>query len=120
MAKQTKKRANRRQTARKSRPSGAGRSRKAPAGSGADTAKSDTKTAQVIAMLQSPNGATIADMMQTTGWQAHSVRGFLAGTVRRKLKLDLQSTKVDGQRVYRVPVNEPASTAARSPKRGQA
>ena len=41
-------------------------------------------------------------MMQATGWQQHSVRGFLAGVVRKKLKLKLDSNKVDGNRVYRI------------------
>jgi hypothetical protein len=40
--------------------------------------------------------------MQQTGWQPHSVRGFLAGVIRKKLKLTLHSTKIDGQRVYRI------------------
>jgi hypothetical protein len=62
----------------------------------------DTKQARVIAMLQAPSGASIAAIMQQTGWQPHSVRGFLAGVVRKKLKLTLHSSKVDGQRVYRI------------------
>jgi len=41
-------------------------------------------------------------MMKETGWQQHSVRGFLAGVVRKKLKLKLNSKKIDGSRVYRV------------------
>jgi len=41
-------------------------------------------------------------MMKETGWQQHSVRGFLAGVVRKKLKLKLNSRKIDGSRVYRV------------------
>ena len=61
-----------------------------------------SKQSRVIAMLQSPTGATIAAMMKTTGWQQHSVRGFLAGVVRKRLKLKLSSKKMDGNRVYRI------------------
>jgi hypothetical protein len=61
-----------------------------------------SKQARVIEMLQSPTGMTIAAMMKETGWQQHSVRGFLAGVVRKKLKLKLNSKKIDGSRVYRV------------------
>ena len=66
--------------------------------------KADTssKQSRVIAMLQSPAGATIAAMMKATGWQQHSVRGFLAGVVRKRLNLKLTSTKVDGERVYQI------------------
>jgi hypothetical protein len=53
-------------------------------------------------MLQSPTGATITAMMKATAWQQHSVRGFLAGVVRKRLKLKLDSKKVDGNRVYRI------------------
>ena len=53
-------------------------------------------------MLRSPTGATIAAMMKATGWQQHSVRGFLAGVVRKRLKLRLGSKKVNGKRVYQI------------------
>ena len=68
----------------------------------AQKGSSSSKQSRVIAMLQSPSGTTIAAMMKATGWQQHSVRGFLAGVVRKRLKLKLSSKKVDGNRVYRI------------------
>jgi hypothetical protein len=53
-------------------------------------------------MLKSADGTTIAAMMKATGWQQHSVRGFLAGVVRKKMRLKLKSNKIDGKRIYRV------------------
>ena len=86
-----------------------------------DTVKrtsNDTKQARVIAMLQAPSGATAAAIMQQTGWQPHSVRGFLAGVIRKKLKLTLHSTKVDGQRVYRIEGDtQPAAASVPSSRR---
>ncbi len=76
-------------------------------------AEPGSKQSRVIAMLQSPTGATIAAMMQATGWQQHSVRGFLAGVVRKRLKLKLGSKKVDGSRVYRVATGENGKPGAR-------
>src|SRR5712691_8869015 len=75
-----------------------------PSVTASSTTKVDSKSKQsrVIAMLLSPKGATIAAMMKTTGWQQHSVRGFLAGVVRKRLKLKLSSKKVDGNRVYEI------------------
>src|SRR6185436_15855779 len=76
-----------------------------------------SKQSQVIAMLQSPSGATIAAMMKATGWQQHSVRGFLAGVVRKRLMLKLASKKVDGHRVYRIAGRDGARPAPRQGKR---
>ena len=67
-----------------------------------NSANPNSKQSRVIAMLRAPAGATIAGMMKATGWQKHSVRGFLAGVVRKRLKLKLTSEKVDGNRIYQI------------------
>jgi Protein of unknown function (DUF3489) len=59
-------------------------------------------------MLRSPGGATITALTRATGWQSHSVRGFLAGVVRKRLKLDLESAVVEGIRIYRIPAGHSA------------
>jgi hypothetical protein len=64
--------------------------------------KSGSKQDKIIALLQRPEGATLDALVKETQWQKHSVRGFLAGTVRKKLKVSLLSEKVDGVRNYRV------------------
>lgn len=61
-----------------------------------------TKQSTAVEMLRSPSGATIDALMKATGWQQHSVRGFLAGAVRKRLKLKLDSAVVDGIRIYRI------------------
>jgi hypothetical protein len=64
--------------------------------------RAGTKHAHVLAMLQDRAGATIPAIMAATGWQQHSVRGFLAGIVRKKLGLNLVSEPGEGGRVYRI------------------
>lgn len=70
--------------------------RKAP-----DT-RADSKQARVLALLRSTDGCTIEAIMKATGWKPHSVRGFFAGVVRKKLKLDLESDRIDDVRRYRI------------------
>ena len=77
------------------------RSRSAPTSSRL-AAGADTKHARIIAMLRTPAGATIASLVTATGWQQHSVRGFLAGVVRKKLGLNLVSEQTDKGRLYRI------------------
>jgi Protein of unknown function (DUF3489) len=76
-----------------------------------------SKQSRVIAMLQSPAGATITAMMKATGWQQHSVRGFLAGVVNKRLKLKLISKKVDGNRIYQISSTDNSKSAPRQAKR---
>jgi hypothetical protein len=63
----------------------------------------DSKTARILDLLKRPEGVTSRELMKATGWQPHSVRGFLSGTVVRKMGLTITSTKGDdGQRTYSV------------------
>ena len=64
--------------------------------------RAGTKNAQVVAMLRDRAGTTIAAIMTATGWQQHSVRGFLAGVIRKKLGFNLVSVPKEGGRIYRI------------------
>jgi hypothetical protein len=66
-------------------------------------AREGSKKAEILALIQRPKGATLAEIQKAIGWQAHSVRGFLSGTARKKMGLAVASDKrEDGQRVYRL------------------
>ena len=71
----------------------------------ARTPREGTKQATLIAMLRAPDGATIEEIMAATGWQSHTVRGAMAGALKKKLGLEVTSERVEGRgRVYRLPV----------------
>ena len=68
------------------------------------TPREGTKQAALIAMLRAPDGATIAEIVAATGWQPHTVRGAMAGPLKKKLGLEVTSEKIEGRgRVYSLP-----------------
>ena len=75
---------------------------KARAEAKAPRTRDNSKQATVIGMLKRPEGATIPQIIEVTGWQAHTVRGTFAGALKKKLGLNLVSDKGEGDRVYRI------------------
>ena len=69
----------------------------------------------MLALLRRPSGTTIATVRRSTGWQPHTVRGFLAAVVRKKLGLRLESEKANGERVYRIVAGKASADAASVP-----
>ena len=79
-------------------------SKKAPKDGGkAGSARDGSKAARVLELLKRPEGASLKELMKSTGWQPHSVRGFLSGTIRKKMGMTVTSTKTeDGERTYSI------------------
>ena len=83
-------------------PSKAKTVRKPPTAKKPVTARRGSKTAKILDLLKRPGGVTLTELMKTTDWQAHSVRGFLSGTIRKKMRTPVESSKrADGERAYR-------------------
>jgi hypothetical protein len=101
--------------ARTAKARSASKVRSRSAGSGQHTRQANSKQARVLALLRGPSGATIATVMRSTGWQPHTVRGFLAAVVRKKLGLKLESEKADGERVYRIVAGKTSADSAGLP-----
>jgi len=78
--------------------------KKAPKGAKKATgARDGSKTGTILELLRRPGGVTAKELMKATGWQPHSVRGFLSGTVRKKMGLAVTSSKgEDGERTYSI------------------
>ena len=67
----------------------------------AEGVRQGSKTAKVLELVKRSGGATLKQLLKATGWQSHSVRGFLSGTLGKKMGLQIESSKTnDGERVY--------------------
>lgn len=83
----------------------AARRKKPPAGAAPEpepTLAAGSKTAALRSLLERPEGATIAQMTEASGWQPHSIRGFVAGTLKKKFQLAVVAEKTDAGRIYRI------------------
>ena len=81
----------------------ASRTKKAPERQAPKNTREGSKASAILELLIRKDGATLGELMEATGWQAHSVRGFLSGTIRKKMSLDVISVKGEnGERTYSV------------------
>jgi len=77
--------------------------------------RAGTKADQILALLRRPSGATLGSIIQATGWQPHSVRGFVSGYLMKKMKLRVKSFRRNGERVYAIQ-RESATVGGAKPK----
>ena len=96
------------------------RQKKTSANKPTATDKKNSKQSRVVEMLRLPTGMTIDAVMKATGWQQHSVRGFFAGVVQKKLGLKLNSEKIDGNRIYRIATENGGGASSPGPDRASA
>jgi len=97
----TKGKAGKTATASKKAPKSAKGAKAAKAAEKAQGAREGSKTAKVLDLLKRPDGATLKELMKATGWQPHSVRGFISGTLGKTMGLTVTSAKgEDGERAY--------------------
>ena len=89
--------------AAKAKPAKAAKGKRAKAGNKPAAARDGSKKAEVLGLLQRKGGATLAQIMKATGWQAHSVRGFISGALGTKMGLTVDYVRRDaGERVYSI------------------
>ena len=102
-AKAAAKKGKKAKPAAKAKPAKAGKGKRAKGGDKPAAARDGSKKATVLGLLQRKGGATLAQIMKATGWQAHSVRGFISGALGKKMGLTVDSARrEDGERVYSI------------------
>src|SRR2546427_9984347 len=102
-AKAAAKQGKKAKTAAKAKPAKAAKGKRGKAGSKPAAARDGSKKATHLGLLQRKGGATLAQIMKATGWQAHSVRGIISGALGKKMRLTVDSARpADGGRVYSI------------------